>query len=150
MSYIPLTEKRMNDTYSYAQAYPVDDTDYDVQLRRDTEMAEFLIELICEYSVGSVYGETDVRCVTNFTQDIHRYADRYRCDRYQFIKNDQFIRDLHNSYECKRQTVLQCNLFINGFIVFEDFIEFVNEWGANVVCKVANCEKTVIEMTEIK
>ena len=134
MSYIPLTEKHMIESECpEAHAYLVDDTDHDIQHRRDTEMADFLIELICEYSVGSAYGEPDDRCESNFTQDIHRYADRYRCDRYQFVKNQRFINDLHDSYDCKRQTVLQCNLFFNGFIVFDNLVDFVNGWGAEVV-----------------
>lgn len=152
MSYIPLTTKRMNDvTYPCVHAHPVDDTDYEVQHRRDTEMAEFLIEIVCEYSVGSVYGETDDRCEENFTHDIRRYADRYRCDRYQFIKNQQFLHDLHDSYECKRRTVLQCNLFFNGMIVFEDLVEFVNGWGmdVDVVVKQLDCDKCDLEMTKI-
>ena len=149
MSYIPLTAKRMNDTYHHcAHAYLVDDTDdtdYAVQRRRDAEMAEFMIEIICEYSVGSVYGEIDDRCEVNFIQDINRYADRYRNDRYQFIKNQRFLRDLHESYDCKRQTVLQCNLFFAGFTVFEDLVEFVNGWGVEDVVD----EKADLEMTKI-
>ena len=152
MSYIPLTAKRMNDgtnTYPHAHAYPVDNTDYEVQHRRYTEMAEFLIEIVCEYSVGSVYGEIDERCETNFIQDIHRYADRYRCDRYQFIKNTQFLHDLHDSYVCKRQMVLQCNLFFNGMTVFDNLIDFVDGWGVDVVAKQLDCDECDLEMTKV-
>lgn len=153
MSYIPLTAKRINDgntPYPCVHAHVVDDEVNEVQYRRDTEMADFLIELVCEYSVGTVYGETDDRCEANFIQDIHRYADRYRCDRYQFIKNRQFLHDLHESYECKRKTVLQCNLFSNGMTVFEDLVDFVNGWGVEVeVVKQLDCEKCDVEMTKI-
>jgi len=157
MSYIPLTAERLSATdskcvYAHAHARPVDDTDYEVQHRRDTEMADFLIELVCEYSVGTVYGETDDRCEGNFIQDIRRYADRYRGDRYQFIKNQQYLHDLHDSYDCKRQTVIHCNLFSNGLAVFDDLVEFVNGWGVEVVdveAKQLDCEKVDIEMTKI-
>jgi len=157
MSYIPLTAERCDDSnnnkYTYAHAQPVDDTVHEVQHRRDTEMADFLIELVCEYSVGTVYGETDDRCEENFTQDIRRYADRYRNDtRYQFVKNQQYLHDLHDSYDCKRQTVIQCNLFFNGMAVFEDLVEFVNGWGVEAVdveAKQLDCEKVDIEMTKI-
>jgi hypothetical protein len=151
MSYIPLTAERLaatDDKRAPIHAYPVDDTDYEVQHRRDTEMAEFLIEIICEYSVGTVYGEPDDKCGANFTHDIHRYADRYRCDRYGFVKNQQFIRDLYESPDCKRLTVLKCNLFLNGLIVFEDVVEFVNEWGNEDVVVAMDKKRADLEMTK--
>ena len=149
MSYIPLPRLSVSDgtLTTPVHAYLVDDTDSDIQRRRDTEMADFLIEMVCEYSVGTAYGETDDRCEANFIQDIHRYADRYRNDRYQFIKNQRFLRDLHESYDCKRQTVLQCNLFFNGFTVFDDLMDFVNGWGVEDV--VVDAKQLDIEMTKI-
>lgn len=153
MSCIPLTTNRSSvadGTHAPVHAYPVDDTDYVVQHRRDTEMADFMIEIVCEYSTGTVYGETDDRCEANFIQDIRRYADRYRDNRYQFIKNQRFLQDLHDSHECKRETVLHCNLFFNGFIVFDDVVEFVNGWGAvDETEKQMDCEKCDLEMTKI-
>ena len=127
MSHILLDENRSTDT---EYLYPIDhDLEYDDQHHQDMDMADFLIAIICEYSVGAAFEQPHDMFETNFTHHIHNYADKYRCDRYQFIKNQRFIHDVYTLSECKRATVSKCKLFINGFISFDDLVEFVNWWG---------------------
>jgi hypothetical protein len=83
--------------------------------RRNTEMVHFIADEILDIAEGIV-------ARNDMFERVDKYCARYGDTVDQIFTDRHFLTELYDSDECKRYTMLQCNLFLNHFIVFDDLV----------------------------
>jgi len=84
---------------------------------RDLEMVNYFMKTI------AVADEMDEQKFVGF---ISRYARRYNDDSYLKYTNDATLRRIHSTESVRISVLLQCRLFLNQFIKFEQILAEYN------------------------